>query len=87
MTQGETMAMNSGFKYLPLFPTIGIDRHDTFFLFGDIAMETGIRNASPCTARDCKWPKKATMGLCLCISPLCIVSLFLNEFCIVAIHT
>ncbi|CAB1339637.1 unnamed protein product [Coregonus sp. 'balchen'] len=36
---------------------LGIDRHDPLILFGDIAMETGIRNASPCTARDCKWPK------------------------------
>uniref|UniRef100_A0A4W5MN38 Metalloendopeptidase n=1 Tax=Hucho hucho TaxID=62062 RepID=A0A4W5MN38_9TELE len=51
------MAMNFGLMYLPLFPTLGIDRHDPLILFGDIAMETGIRNASPCTARDCKWPK------------------------------
>lgn len=53
MTQGETMAMNSGLMYLPLFPTMGIDRNDPLILFGDIAMETGIRNASPCTAGDC----------------------------------
>ncbi|KAL1007048.1 hypothetical protein UPYG_G00081200 [Umbra pygmaea] len=28
-------------------------------MFGDIAIHTGFRNADPCTARGCKWPKSS----------------------------
>uniref|UniRef100_A0A667Y542 Metalloendopeptidase n=1 Tax=Myripristis murdjan TaxID=586833 RepID=A0A667Y542_9TELE len=28
-------------------------------MFGDIVVHTGLRNADPCTARDCLWPKSS----------------------------
>uniref|UniRef100_A0A667XQP0 Metalloendopeptidase n=1 Tax=Myripristis murdjan TaxID=586833 RepID=A0A667XQP0_9TELE len=38
---------------------IGKDENDPKLMFGDIVVHTGLRNADPCTARDCMWPKSS----------------------------
>ncbi|XP_061559265.1 low choriolytic enzyme-like [Phycodurus eques] len=41
---------------------VGKNQNEPLVMFGDIAIPTGLRNADPCTARNCLWPK-ASDGL------------------------
>ncbi|XP_013876646.1 low choriolytic enzyme [Austrofundulus limnaeus] len=36
---------------------LGKNLDEPLVMFGDIAIPAGLRNADPCTARGCKWPK------------------------------
>ncbi|XP_037547300.1 low choriolytic enzyme [Nematolebias whitei] len=41
---------------------VGKNLDDPLVMFGDIAIPTGLRNADPCTAQGCLWPKNSNDG-------------------------